>query len=215
MEERCEVDTSFISCTRTIRPVFPIHSINGLLSTRECDAWIRYGEEKGFERAFHTQTSEVAHRDNGRLSIHSPEIAAAIFSRVRPFVPTEMNGRWVAMVVLTSELAYPHVLGSLHWSCLMRSCSVDQGCLKALPERLSSQFPSYHMSHSHLRPLSAKRSQGGSWMQRECAPLPVRRWAAFRKACGRKRRGREWSHQPVDRADLLKRTGAGEISRQS
>lgn len=71
-------------------------SIESLLSPRECAAWIRYGEDEGFERSFHTQTSEIAHRDNGRITLHSAEVAAAIFARVGPFVPTEMDGRWEA-----------------------------------------------------------------------------------------------------------------------
>eukprot|EP00903_Cladosiphon_okamuranus_P008774 g8405.t1 len=70
-----------------------ILSIDSLLSPRECSAWIRFGEERGFERSFHRQTSEMAHRDNGRITLHSPEVAAAVFERVGPFVPAEMGGR--------------------------------------------------------------------------------------------------------------------------
>jgi len=55
---------------------------------------MRFGEEQGFERSFHRQTSEMAHRDNGRITLHSPEVAAAIYARVGPFVPAEMNGRY-------------------------------------------------------------------------------------------------------------------------
>lgn len=71
------------------------NSIDSLLSPRECSAWIRFGEDRGFERSFHKQTSEVAHRDNGRITLHSPEVAAALFARVGPFVPTEMGARYV------------------------------------------------------------------------------------------------------------------------
>jgi hypothetical protein len=35
----------------------------------------------------------VAHRDNGRLSIDSPAIAALIFERVRPLVPARIGRR--------------------------------------------------------------------------------------------------------------------------
>lgn len=75
------------------RSTFFYRSVDGLLSARECAAWINYGEETGFERSFHTQTSEMAHRDNGRITLHGPGVAAAIFARVGPFVPAEMEGR--------------------------------------------------------------------------------------------------------------------------
>lgn len=70
-----------------------ILSIDNLLVPRECNAWVNFGDERGFEQSFHRQTSEMAHRDNGRISLHSPEVAAAVFARVGPFVPAEMGGR--------------------------------------------------------------------------------------------------------------------------
>ncbi|CAM9912972.1 unnamed protein product, partial [Ascophyllum nodosum] len=70
--------------------------IDGLLSARECATWISHAEEKGFERSFHAQTAEIAHRDNGRITLHSPAVAAAVFARVGPFVPAEMDGRSAA-----------------------------------------------------------------------------------------------------------------------
>lgn len=76
-------------------------SIESLLSPRECSAWMRFGEDQGFERSFHRQTSEMAHRDNGRITLHSPEVAAALFARVGPFVPTEMGGRYIRMVAIS------------------------------------------------------------------------------------------------------------------
>ncbi|CAM9160820.1 unnamed protein product [Sphacelaria rigidula] len=78
-----------------LRTIPPENSIDCLLSPRECNAWINFGEERGFEQSFHKQTSEMAHRDNGRISLHSPETAAAVFARVGPFVPAEMGGRTV------------------------------------------------------------------------------------------------------------------------
>lgn len=71
------------------------NSIDKLLSDRECEAWITFAEEKGFERTFHLQTFDMAHRDNGRTTLHSPDVAAAVFARVGPFVPREMEGRCV------------------------------------------------------------------------------------------------------------------------
>lgn len=69
-------------------------SIDSLLSASECAAWINYGEGQGFERSFHKQTSEMAHRDNGRITLHSPQVAEALFARVGSFVPAEMAGRY-------------------------------------------------------------------------------------------------------------------------
>ena len=90
-------------------PLF-VPSIDGLLNTRECAAWISYGEKNGFERSFHTQTAEVAHRDNGRITLHNPAVAAAIFARVSPFVPAEMDGRCALSVILrvTSQSVAKH-----------------------------------------------------------------------------------------------------------
>lgn len=61
------------------------------LTPAECDAWIAWGEAAGFSAERHAQTSMVAHRDNGRLSVDSPEVAAAVFARVRPFVPAQLG----------------------------------------------------------------------------------------------------------------------------
>lgn len=77
-----------------------LFSIDGLLSPRECAAWIRYGDGQGFERSFHRQTSEMAHRDNGRITLHSADVAAAVFARVGKFVPANMGGRCVLLTLL-------------------------------------------------------------------------------------------------------------------
>ncbi|KAG5187270.1 hypothetical protein JKP88DRAFT_307477, partial [Tribonema minus] len=68
-----------------------IFRIDGFLTPAECGAWIDWGEETGFENTFHTATREIAHRDNGRLQVHSPDIAAAIWQRIQPFVPAELS----------------------------------------------------------------------------------------------------------------------------
>ena len=80
--------------------VHPLFSIDGLLSPRECAAWIRYGDGQGFERSFHRQTSEMAHRDNGRITLHSADVAEAVFARVGKFVPANMGGRCVLLTLL-------------------------------------------------------------------------------------------------------------------
>jgi hypothetical protein len=61
------------------------------LSPSECAAWIAWAEAAGFERESHAQTSSVAHRDNGRLAVDSPEIAAAIFERIYPLLPATIG----------------------------------------------------------------------------------------------------------------------------
>lgn len=78
-------------------------SIESLLSASECAAWINYGERQGFERSFHKQTSEMAHRDNGRITLHSPQVAAALFARVGSFVPSEMGRRYAARLATAAK----------------------------------------------------------------------------------------------------------------
>ena len=64
-----------------------------VLSDQECDAWIRWGESKGFVLEKHAQTSNIAHRDNGRLAVDSAEIASQIFARLAPWIPSEVGGK--------------------------------------------------------------------------------------------------------------------------
>jgi len=67
-------------------------SATPVLTPEECAAWITWGETTGFVLEKHAQTGYIAHRDNGRLSVDSDEIAAALFERLRPWVPTEVAG---------------------------------------------------------------------------------------------------------------------------
>eukprot|EP00802_Teleaulax_amphioxeia_P014931 Tamp_15011.p2 GENE.Tamp_15011~~Tamp_15011.p2 ORF type:complete len:236 (+),score=15.88 Tamp_15011:729-1436(+) len=53
----------------------------------------QWGEAIGFALEKHAQTSFVAHRDNGRIAIDSPEVAAAIWERIRPMTPPHVFGR--------------------------------------------------------------------------------------------------------------------------
>lgn len=85
-------------------PRHKTNSIDHFLGPRECNAWVNFGEERGFEQSFHKQTSEMAHRDNGRISLHSPEVAAAVFARVSPFVPGEMEGRCAFAVICSPQM---------------------------------------------------------------------------------------------------------------
>ena len=63
-----------------------------ILTSQERAAWIRWGEQSGFALEKHAQTAHIAHRDNGRLAVESDEVAAAIFERLRPWLP-EVGGR--------------------------------------------------------------------------------------------------------------------------
>ena len=64
-----------------------------IMTARECRAWIEWGEAIGFTIEKHAQTAYIAHRDNGRLAVESDEVAAAIFERLRPWLPAEVGGR--------------------------------------------------------------------------------------------------------------------------
>ena len=68
-------------------------SARPILSADECRAWIQWGETTGFVLEKHAQTNYIAHRDNGRLAVDSTELAAAIFDRLRPWLPSEVAGK--------------------------------------------------------------------------------------------------------------------------
>ena len=70
-----------------------ILSISAFLSPAECAAWVSWGETSGFEQEKHAQTRWIAHRDNGRLAVQSESIAAALWSRLAPLMPTESTRR--------------------------------------------------------------------------------------------------------------------------
>ena len=64
-----------------------------VLSDAECQAWMDWGDKTGFVLEKHAQTSNIAHRDNWRLAVESPEIARSIFHRLQPWVPSEVAGK--------------------------------------------------------------------------------------------------------------------------
>ena len=68
-------------------------SARPILTADECRAWIQWGETTGFVLEKHAQTNYIAHRDNGRLAVESTELAAAIFERLRPWLPAEVAGK--------------------------------------------------------------------------------------------------------------------------
>eukprot|EP00300_Choanocystis_sp_HF-7_P009730 c16605_g1_i1.p2 GENE.c16605_g1_i1~~c16605_g1_i1.p2 ORF type:complete len:278 (+),score=46.18 c16605_g1_i1:39-836(+) len=71
-----------------------IYVIPDFFLPSESAAWIRYGEATGFELAHQTGGRGYASRNNGRISFHSPETAAALYQRVRAFVPERLSNGW-------------------------------------------------------------------------------------------------------------------------
>lgn len=72
-----------------------VHVVRGFLKPEECAAWIRWAEAFGFTEARHAASSEIAFRDNGRVEVWEPNVAAGIWERLREMVPTEVDG-WQA-----------------------------------------------------------------------------------------------------------------------
>ncbi|GBG30697.1 Tetraacyldisaccharide 4'-kinase [Hondaea fermentalgiana] len=70
-----------------------IFAVPRCLSPEECAAWIAWGEKRGFASAKQASSAGFAFRDNGRISVHDPEVAAIIFQRLRGVVPAEIDGR--------------------------------------------------------------------------------------------------------------------------
>ena len=62
-----------------------------VLSRDECNAWIEFGESRGFEEVGHPEGGGYAHRSNGRILVLDEEIAEAIWLRVRAFVPADLQ----------------------------------------------------------------------------------------------------------------------------
>jgi len=79
----------------TVRTLYRdlIHEVPDFLSKAETEAWIHFGETHGFDRCFHRASREVAHRDNGRIELVNPEIAAALFQRLRLLIPATVHQR--------------------------------------------------------------------------------------------------------------------------
>eukprot|EP00928_Gymnodinium_smaydae_P088236 TRINITY_DN72347_c0_g1_i1.p1 TRINITY_DN72347_c0_g1~~TRINITY_DN72347_c0_g1_i1.p1 ORF type:complete len:287 (+),score=45.25 TRINITY_DN72347_c0_g1_i1:238-1098(+) len=71
-------------------PVY-IGAVDNLLQEDECERWIAWGLQTGFEDAKQKQTSEMAFRDNGRIEFESEDIAQLIWLRLRPFVPETLK----------------------------------------------------------------------------------------------------------------------------
>jgi hypothetical protein len=72
--------------------------IQDFLSPQECDRFIARAEQTGFEEApVSTAGGAVmlkSVRDNSRVMIDDPALAAQLFERARPFLPAALLGRW-------------------------------------------------------------------------------------------------------------------------
>ena len=70
-----------------------VFAARNFFSPQECQAWMDFADKAGFELQKHKATKYVAYRENGRLQLHSEDIAALIFQRLLPFIPAEVNHR--------------------------------------------------------------------------------------------------------------------------
>ena len=68
-----------------------VMALGGVLTEAETQAWRSFGDSKGFERAFHREGNGIAYRDCGRISVEDEGIAAAIFMRIRNFLPPTLD----------------------------------------------------------------------------------------------------------------------------
>jgi len=83
--------------TQTISQIDPdILTVSGLFSADECERWIAQGETLGFEAASVSLVEGAkmmpAVRNNDRATIEDPALAAALWERVRGFVPPQLDG---------------------------------------------------------------------------------------------------------------------------
>ena len=98
-EEAVPFDQLFLRNKRvSFHPLFrsaesSVTALGGVLTYSETKAWQQYGETAGFVAAKHPEGNGIAHRDCGRLSVEDDTIAAAIFSRLAPFLPPSLQSR--------------------------------------------------------------------------------------------------------------------------
>ena len=99
-----------------------------VLSSMECEEWIRWGEATGFILERHAQTAHVAHRDNWRLAIQSEAIACAIFDRLRPWVPDRVGTRRACGCNPNIRL-YKYLPGQRFGPHVDQSCQLSDGSM--------------------------------------------------------------------------------------
>jgi len=85
-----KIDLSLVALLT--RPV-TISAIDNFMTLEECQTWIAWGEQRGFEEAKQKQNTVYAFRDNGRIEFNSPDIAHNIWLRLLKsgFLPEEVG----------------------------------------------------------------------------------------------------------------------------
>lgn len=72
-----------------------IWTIENFMSTEECDSWIKYCEEKGFEKAKigvgRVQKLNLSIRNNDRYIHDDAKLAKDLYARVKDFAPQELS----------------------------------------------------------------------------------------------------------------------------
>jgi hypothetical protein len=80
-----------VNLTR-IHHTHEIYTIENFLNPIECQKFIAWGEQFGFSEFRQPETKEYAHREVDEINIESTAVADAIFSRLLPFLPPEIDG---------------------------------------------------------------------------------------------------------------------------
>ncbi|KAF0689798.1 Aste57867_18786 [Aphanomyces stellatus] len=68
-----------------------IQRLRFFMTKTECEDAMALADRIGFTHVFHPQTSEYAHRDNDRLLLKSPDLAAQLWHRLQPFLPSSLD----------------------------------------------------------------------------------------------------------------------------
>ncbi|CAK4072874.1 unnamed protein product [Aphanomyces euteiches] len=68
-----------------------IQRLRFFMTKAECQEAMTLAARIGFTHVFHPQTAEYAFRDNDRLLLKSPELAAQIWHRLEPFLPDHLS----------------------------------------------------------------------------------------------------------------------------
>jgi len=77
-------------------------SIYGFMDSRDCAAFISQSEDKGYEDAKindgRTQSKNLSVRNNSRIIFDDETLALSLWSKLKPFVPTNLDG-WTPLRV--------------------------------------------------------------------------------------------------------------------
>eukprot|EP00994_Dinema_validum_P007396 NODE_604_length_1509_cov_46.637671_g445_i0.p1 GENE.NODE_604_length_1509_cov_46.637671_g445_i0~~NODE_604_length_1509_cov_46.637671_g445_i0.p1 ORF type:complete len:264 (+),score=35.13 NODE_604_length_1509_cov_46.637671_g445_i0:100-891(+) len=101
-----------------------VYLIPNALTSAECAAWVGFAEARGFLEAKHAASASIALRDNGRLAIWAPELAATLFQRLRGALFPDVDGRQLAGLSANIRL-YRYVPGQRFGKHYDESCEED------------------------------------------------------------------------------------------